>query len=136
LSAADGAEVGPGGSRFGEPALERLHGRRLRSVGGDTDNAELPDDEEQQQHAGGDGQLSDDTENSPGDPHARASAARGAVEVDGAGVRGELAGVARRDVVAQPDGVDPLAVDAHLRVSVEGGPEFAGVADRPYDVGR
>ena len=44
----------------GEPALERVDGRRLGSVGGDPDDAELPDDEEQQDDSSGDGQLADD----------------------------------------------------------------------------
>ena len=49
----------------GELALERVDGRRLGAVGGNPDDAELPDDEEQQDGAGGDRQLADDADDRP-----------------------------------------------------------------------
>jgi hypothetical protein len=58
---------------LGELALEGVHRRGLRAVGGEADDAELPDDEEEQQDAGRDGQLPDGTDDGSDDPHAALS---------------------------------------------------------------
>ena len=134
--AAAGSAGSAGSAGVGELALERVDGRRLGAVGGDPHDAELPDDEEQQDGPRGDGQLADDADDRPKCSHGPLSAAGDAVEVDGSGEGGELAGLAGRHVVAEADGVDPFAVDADLGIAVEGGLEPVGVADRLDDVGR